>query len=241
MPNLAAAPPRVTLFLPVLNEIDGMRVICPQLDPAWFDQVLVVDGGSTDGSAEYARERGYDTYVQRKRGIRHAYMEAWPLIRGDVVITLSPDGNCPPNGIPALRARLLEGYDMVIASRYFGDARSADDSLITGFGNWMFTTVINVLHGGQYTDAMGIFRGYRTSLFTELDMDKDASYATEKLLGTTIGCEPLLSIRCAKRRLRVADIGIPEPARIGGTRKLQIIRWGGAYLLQTFREVYYWR
>jgi hypothetical protein len=48
-------------------------------------------------------------------------------------------------------------------------------------------------------------------------------------------------MRCAKRKLRVCEIGVPEPARIGGERKLQIVRWGGAYMLQNFRELYFWR
>jgi glycosyltransferase involved in cell wall biosynthesis len=233
--------PRVTLFIPVLNEIEGMRAILPRIHPDWCAQILVVDGGSVDGSLEYARERGLETYVQRRKGIRFAYIEAWPLIRGDVVITFSPDGNCPPDAIPLLKDSMKEGHDMVIASRYLRTARSEDDDLLTGFGNWMFTRLINLVHGGRYTDAMGIFRAYRTALFQQLALDQEDSYAPEKLLATTIGIEPLLSIRCAKRRLRVSEIPVPEPARIGGKRKLQMFRWGGAYLLQIGRETYHWR
>jgi glycosyltransferase involved in cell wall biosynthesis len=227
--------------MPVLNEIEGMKVIVPRIRPEWCDQILVVDGGSRDGTLEYARERGFDTYVQKRRGIRFAYMEAWPLIRGDVVVTFSPDGNCPPEAIPELTAAMRNGYDMVIASRYHGGLTSEDDDVVTRFGNWMFTTLINRLHGGSYSDAMGIFRAYRTALFSQLALDREESYATEKLLATTIGVEPLLSIRCAKKRLRVGELAVPEPARVGGDRKLQVVRWGGAYLLQVFRELYYWR
>jgi glycosyltransferase involved in cell wall biosynthesis len=232
--------PVVTLFMPVLNEIEGLRVILPQIRPEWCDQILLVDGGSRDGSLEYAGQHGCDTYLQRRPGIRFAYIEAWPLIRGNIVITFSPDGNCPPDAIPRLTAAMREGYDMVIASRYLGGIRSQDDDLVTQFGNWMFTTLINVLHGGHYTDAMGIFRAYKTQLFSSLALDQEVSYSPEKLLATTVGIEPLLSIRCAKKRLRVLEIGVPEPARIGGERKLQIVRWGGAYLLQVFRELYHW-
>lgn len=227
--------------MPVLNEIDGLKAILPQIQPGWVDQILMVDGRSTDGSAEYARQLGIEVCVQQQRGIRFVYIESWPLIRGDYVITFSPDGNCPVDAIPLLADALKQGADMVIASRYLGPARSEDDDLLTAFGNWTFTTVINLLHGGHYTDAMGIFRGYRTTLFTELDLDKEDGYAPEKLLGTTIGIEPLLSIRCAKRQLRVSEIPVSEPARIGGERKLQIVRWGGSYALQTLRELYHWR
>ena len=233
--------PRITLFVPVLNEIEGMRAILPRISPDWCDQILVVDGGSRDGSLEYAREQGFDTYLQRRKGIRFAYIEAWPLIRGDIVITFSPDGNCPPEAIPRLAEAMTSGCDMVIASRYLGDARSEDDDLLTAFGNRLFTGLINLLHGGRYTDAMGIFRAYRTALFSQLDLDKEESYAPERLLATIIGIEPLLSIRCAKKGLRLSEIPVPEPARIGGERKLQMFRWGAAYLLQTFRELYHGR
>ena len=227
--------------MPVLNEVDGLKAILPKIQPDWVDQILMVDGRSTDGSVEFARQSGVEVYIQQRRGIRFAYIEAWPLIRSDFVITFSPDGNCPVEALPLLANALRQGDDMVIASRYLGPAYSDDDDWLTGFGNWMFTTGINTLHGGRYTDAMGIFRGYRTALFTELDLDKEDGYAPEKLLRTTIGIEPLLSIRAAKKRLRVSEIPVCEPARIGGVRKLQIVRWGGSYALQTLRELYHWR
>jgi glycosyltransferase involved in cell wall biosynthesis len=231
----------ITLFVPVLNEIEGMRQLLPAIEPGWIDQILVVDGGSTDGSLEYAASLGCDTYLQKRPGLRFAYSEAWPLIRGRTVITFSPDGNCPVEGIPRLVTAMRDGYDMVVASRYLGDATSDDDDVMTGFGNWMFTTVINRLHGGRYTDAMGIFRAYRTDLYYELGLDQESAYSVERLLGTTLGIEPLLSVRAAKRRMRISEIPCSEPARIGGERKLQMFRWGGAYMLQVFRELYFHR
>ena len=63
---------------------------------------------------------GFDVYVQKKKGIRFAYLEALPLITGDVVLTLSPDGNCPVEFIPAILRRSNEGYNLVIGSRYLG-------------------------------------------------------------------------------------------------------------------------
>ncbi len=91
---------KVTLFLPALNEEAAMRVIMPRLQRDWCDQILLVDGGSQDGTVAYAKEMGYKTFVQKKPGLRHAFLEGWHLIRGDVVITFSPDGNCIPEVIP---------------------------------------------------------------------------------------------------------------------------------------------
>src|SRR5436190_10207906 len=102
-------------MVPTLNELEGMRVVMPRVRPEWLDQILVVDGKSTDGTVDYARELGYDVIVQKQRGIRHAYIEALPAVRGDVVITFSPDGNCVPELIPDLIAKMADGYDMVVA------------------------------------------------------------------------------------------------------------------------------
>lgn len=231
-----------TLVIPTWNEIDGMRAIMPRVQTDWVDQILLIDGGSVDGTVEYARQQGYDVYVQQQRGIRQAYGEALPLIRGDVILTFSPDGNSIPELIPEILDRIEDGFDMVIASRYLPPAKSADDDLITAFGNWLFTRTVNLLHGGDYTDAMVIYRAYWKELVFALELDQDHSHQmAERLFGTRISWEPLLSVRAAKARLRITEIPGDEPPRIGGTRKLQVLRWGAAYYFQFIRECFAWK
>lgn len=233
---------KTTLLVPTLNEIDGMKNIMPKVDRSWVDQILIVDGMSTDGTAEYARSQGYDVVVQQKKGIRHAYMEALPHIKGDVVLTFSPDGNSIPELIPVCLNKYKEGYDMVIISRYCQGAKSYDDTVVTGFGNKVFSLLIGLLHGYHYTDAMVIYRAYRKSLISELDLDKEESYTTEeKLFNTVISWEPLLSIRAAKRKLKITEIPGDEPAREGGVAKLQVLKWGAAYMFQVWRELFVWK
>lgn len=233
---------KATLLVLTLNEIDGMRVIMPQIDPSWFSQILVVDGGSTDGTIEWAEQNGYSVYVQKKKGIRWAYLEILDMIEGDIVITISPDGNCPVEAIPSIIEKMNQGYDMVIGSRYLGESVSEDDDFLTAFGNWLFTRTVNLLHGGDYTDAMVIFRAFRRDLIYELDLHKEESYQLpERLFHTVISWEPLMSVRAAKRKKRITEVGVGEPPRIGGERKLQIWRWGAAYYFQFWRELWFWR
>jgi len=233
---------KVTLIVMTLNEIDGMRAIMPQIDPTWCDQVLIVDGGSTDGTVEWAREQGYEVHEQRRKGVRHGYLEALEKMRGDILISFSPDGNCPVEGIPILIEKMADGYDLVIASRYLPPAKSEDDDLATAFGNWLFTRTVNLLHGGNYTDVMVIYRAFRRDLVDRLDLIVDASYLLpERLFFTTISWEPLMSVRAAKAGVRIGEIALDEPPRIGGDRKLQVIRWGAAYYFQFWRELWHWR
>ncbi len=233
---------KTTLLVPTLNEVDGMRSIMPKVKREWVDQILIVDGQSTDGTIEYAKENGYELVIQQKRGMRHAYMEALPHVKGDIILTFSPDGNSIPELIPDCLEKMKEGYDMVIVSRYAQGAKSYDDDAVTAFGNKLFTTMINLLHGAQYTDAMVIYRAYKKSLITDLDLHKDESYEIEeRLFHTTISWEPLLSIRAAKRGLKIADVPGDEPKREGGERKLQVWKWGAAYMFEVFRELFIWK
>lgn len=233
---------KTTLLALTLNEITGVKAILPRIDPSWCEQIIIVDGGSTDGTIEWCRENGYEVYVQQRKGIRFAYLEVLSRVTSDVIISISPDGNCPPEAIPKLLEKMSEGYDLVIGSRYLGDARSEDDDIVTGFGNWLFTRTVNRLHGGHYTDAMVIFRAFSRNLIYELDLDKEESYRLpEKLFGTIISWEPLMSVRAAKCKKKVAEVSVGEPPRIGGHRKLQILRWGAAYYFQFWREVWYWQ
>lgn len=233
---------KVTLIIPTRNEIDGMRVIMPRINRDWVDQIIITDGGSTDGTIEYARENGYQVHVQKKKGFRFCYTEILDMIEGDIVLTFSPDGNSIPELIPDLLEKMKEGHDMVIVSRYKDDAVSDDDDLLTAFGNWLFTRTVNFLHGGHYTDVMVIYRAYKTQLIYDLDLDKDESFTTpEFMFRCVLSWEPLLSVRAAKRKLKGDEIPGDEPARLGGERKLLVLKWGAGYYFQFLREVFFWK
>ena len=105
----------VSLFIPSLNERLGIVQIMPRVHTGLFSQILVCDLNSTDGTADYARSLRYDVLMQKRPGMRFAFIEAWPHITGDYVVTFSPDGNCPPEDLPRLIAKAHEGFDMVIA------------------------------------------------------------------------------------------------------------------------------
>lgn len=202
------------------NELLGMKEVLPRIRKEWVDEIIVMDGHSTDGSAEYAESLGLRVIRQKNSkctrkisgpfrehgyGAVEALREGFAAATGDYVITFSPDNNCIPELIPALVAKLKEGYDMVTVSRYKDGAKSDDDTRVTTFGNWMFTSIVNLLFGCRLTDLLGIFRGYRRTLIQELGIEIKLSLHTQ------------LAIRCAKFKKRVTEISGDEPLRIGGT------------------------
>lgn len=237
------ARPRLTstLLVMTLNEIEGMKAIMPSVQREWVDQLIILDGGSTDGTIEWARKQGYEVYVQRNPGFRSAYQEIWPRITGDVVIYFTPDGNSIPQVIPQLLSEMERGYDLVIASRYLDGARSEDDDAVTRFGNWMFRFLANRLlrpRGSAWlTDPLVMLRAHRTDLPHRLGLDRAEPFERlERFFKTRVDWIPLMSMRALKYALRWKEIPADEPPRIGGERKLKIFKWGAVYLIQLLRE-----
>ena len=134
----------VTLLVPTLNEIDGMRAIMPRVLPGWVDQIMILDGGSTDGTIEYAREQGYFVHVQARAGHPPGLHGSAAFHHGGRGAHLQPRRQFDPRAHSRdLVDKIAEGYDMVIASRYLGRAKSEDDDFLTSFGNWLFTRTVN--------------------------------------------------------------------------------------------------
>jgi glycosyltransferase involved in cell wall biosynthesis len=204
-----------TLLVPTLNEIEAIQVVMPQIEPGWVDEIIVIDGGSTDGTVEWFKEHGYTVHSQTGRGFGAGMREGMQLAKGEIVVEFTPDGNSIPDVIPKLVAKVAEGYDLVIASRYKDDARSEDDDFVTAFGNWMFTTMVNILFRARYTDVLVGFRAYRKSVALTLGMDAP---------GLSWPCDS--SICFAKYGHRTAEIAADEPDRIGGVRKMRPIKTG---------------
>src|SRR5258707_122815 len=79
-----------TLLLPTLDEIEAVRVIVPQLRKEWVDEIIVIDGGSTDGTVEYLRAAGLQVHPQTIRGYGEGLLEAIRLAKGDIIIEFNP-------------------------------------------------------------------------------------------------------------------------------------------------------
>jgi glycosyltransferase involved in cell wall biosynthesis len=220
-----------TLVILTLNEIEGLRHVFPKIPTSCVDEVLAVDGGSTDGTLEFFADHGVRTVRQTKRGRGEAFRLAAREARGDRLVFFSPDGNEDPDDIPRLLEGLAAGYDMVIASRFMAGARSEDDDKFLfasrRWGNLMFTWLANALWPGRprITDTINGFRAVTRQAFERLAPDAEG-YAIEFQM----------SIRALQLGLRVLEIPTQESPRIGrGVSKLNAIPVGlkfGALLMR---------
>lgn len=222
----------VTLVVLTLNEIDGVTDVFPKLPLHVLDEVLVIDGGSTDGTLAFFEARGVHVIRQARRGRGEAFRLAVQHARNDWLIFFSPDGNEDPEDIPRLIDGLVAGHDMVIASRFMAGARSEDDDkFLFGsrrWGNLLFTWLVNVLCGGRTRihDTINGYRAITRAAFARLHPDADG-YAIEFQM----------SIRALQLRLRVLEIPTQESPRIGrGVSKLNAIPVGLKFAALLVRE-----
>jgi glycosyltransferase involved in cell wall biosynthesis len=221
-----------TVVVLTLNEIDGVTAVFPKLPLHLLDEVLVVDGGSTDGTLEFFEARGVRVIRQERRGRGEAFRLAFQHARHDFLVFFSPDGNEDPGDIPQLVDGLAAGYDMVIASRFMEGARSEDDDKFLfasrRWGNLTFTWLANALcsRNGWITDTINGYRAITRAAFARLAPDAQG-YAIEFQM----------SIRALQLGLRVLEIPTQESDRIGrGVSKLNAIPVGLKFAALLWRE-----
>ena len=218
----------ITLLIPTLNEIEGLRLVVPQLDRNLFDDVLVLDGGSTDGSVEYAVSQGLRVERQRRKGLGPGVYDAILDMKTTHVIEFSPDGNSLAERLPDLVAKLHEGYDLVIVSRYLPPARSDDDTVLTRIGNALFSRLFRLLGDFPMTDVLVMYRGFRCDIVRSPDFER-------YLLGPVL--EPLVTGICAVDGMPMAEIPGVEPKRVGGDSK-NFIPYNGSCILLMFVRLF---
>ena len=130
---------KVSIVVFEVNEIDGLKATMPQIKEGKYDEIIVVDGGSTDGSIEYLKENGYNYFIQQGKGPGAAINEAVKKSTGDIVILYAPDGSFLTDRIPMIVEKIRQGYDIVNVSRYCKGGKSEDDNIFTWCGNKFFT------------------------------------------------------------------------------------------------------
>jgi hypothetical protein len=222
--------PRVSVVVPTLNEAENLPVVLPRLPEGLFE-VLVVDGGSTDGTVEVARQLLPDVRIieQTGRGKGNALYIGLTAARGDILVTLDADGSADPAEIPRFVAVLVAGADVAKGSRFAQGGGSADITRARRVGNRALCTLVNRIYGTCYTDLCYGYNAFWSDCLPALSTPRPlyaADPALESPLGEGFEVETVLNVRAAKGALRVWEVPSYELRRIHGQSNLKALRDG---------------
>jgi dolichol-phosphate mannosyltransferase len=218
---------RIGVLIPAKNEAATIADVVRGAHLHALD-VLVVDGGSVDGTADLARAAGARVVADGGRGKGRAIRAALPHLRAEVTVLMDADGSHDPEDIPKLVAPILEGRaDHVSGSRLLGGS----SELHGGFDEWarlagssFITACVNKRYGVRLSDSQNGFRAVRTELLRGLHL---------RSRHTTI--EQEMIVQTLRGGFRVAEVPAHEHPRRAGTSHISVWRDGPSYVLSLLR------
>lgn len=218
--------PRVSVVIPTLNEAKNLPHVFEEL-PDGLDEVIVVDGFSTDDTIEVARRLRPDVKIveQEKRGKGDAMRCGFAAATGDILVMLDADGSADPGEIPAFVRELLSGSDFAKGTRYHPQGGSSDITILRSAGNRLLSGFVNLLFGTSYSDLCYGYNAFWRHCLPAMDIDC-----------TGFEVETLINIRVARAGLKVGEVPSFERDRIHGESNLNTFRDGWRVLKTIFRE-----
>lgn len=211
----------VTVVIPTLNEAENIELVLRQLER--YDDIVLVDGMSTDGTVEAARRVRPDVRVVQRppKGKGDALRAGFAAATGDVIVIMDADGSMDPGEVEVFMAMIAVGFDLVKGSRLAVGGGSHDLTTIRLLGNAALCKLANTLFGTRWTDLCYGYLAFRRECLPRMALQSDGFEIESEILG-----------RAALSGMRIAEIPSVELPRIAGDSHLDARR-DGTRILKT--------
>lgn len=229
---------RTSLIIPALNEAESLAMLLAEIPPTLVEQIIVVDNGSTDTTAQVGRD--YDAHVvnEPRRGYGYACAAGSLAAQFEVLVYMDADGSFLPAELPSLVDPIRNGQaDLVLGSRLLGGLQPGAMPAHQRFGNWLVSWLFGFFYGVHLTD-LGPFRAIRRDLLLSLHMRE-----------LTYGWPVEMMVKAARRGNSILEVPVtcrPRTAgksKVGGTIRgsilatYHILRVVGRYAWKSQSEV----
>jgi hypothetical protein len=211
---------KITVVIPTLNEAENLPLVLCRI-PSWIDEVILVDGLSTDDTIAVARQHmpNIRVILESTPGKGAALRAGFRAATGHIVVMLDADGSTDPAEIPVFVGALLGGADIAVGSRFVQGGGTADMEAHRKLGNWVLTRLVRIGFGARYSDLCYGYTAFWRDVFPYLDGDY-----------TGFEVETLIHIRALRASLTVAEVPSFEAPRQFGVSNLRTVQDGARVL-----------
>lgn len=216
----------VSVVVPARNEQRNIGWVLRRL-PAIVDEVILVDGHSTDRTVAVARAARPDIVVitENARGKGAALRAGFAAATCDIIVMIDADGSMDPTELHRFVTPLLNGYDFVKGSRFLAGGGSTDFTPLRRLGNQALTLMTNTLFLIRFTDLCYGYCSFRRECLPAL-----------ALTAHGFEIETELAVHAVKANLRIAEVPSRELPRRWGVSNLHTFRDGQRVLRTLVRE-----
>jgi len=199
---------KISVIIPALNEAESIGAVVRSVPWSEIAECIVVDNGSTDATAEMAREAGARV-IAAPRGYGAAMNAGVQAAVGEVLVFVDGDGADPVEEMARIAGPVERGEaDLVLASRIMGRREKGSMNGAQVFAAHLIGWMVRVLYGFRYTD-MCAFRAIKRETVERMQMRE-----------MTFGWNLEMQIKAVKMGLRVQEVGVDYRKRIGGESKV---------------------
>lgn len=220
--------PTVSVIIPTLNEAKNLPLVLPYIPMDWVDEVILVDGRSSDGTVEVAQQilPSIKVILEKKKGKGAAMYAGYHAASGDILVVIDADGSNDPREIPRYIKPLLEGADFVKGSRFAPGGGTTDMPRIRKWGNGSFVLLSNTLFGTSFTDLCYGFHAFWRHCLDNFQLDNINGFEIDTVL----------YLQALRQKMRIVEVPSFEGYRFFGEGKLQTIPDGVRVLKTIFLE-----
>jgi glycosyltransferase (TIGR04182 family) len=216
---------KVCVLVPTYNEAETITAVVEGYREQGFDDVLVIDGGSTDGTQDLAAAAGARVREQRGSGKGQAVREAMEYIDRPVVLMVDGDSTYRFDEAGRMLDPILDGRAEHVIGNRFANMQPGAMTRLNQVGNRIINRAFRYIHGQDLVDILSGYRAFTCNSFDTLSLSAEG-----------FGIETELAVECVKHSVRVEVVPITyEPRPEESETNLRPVRDGSNIILRLYQ------